>query len=105
MKQYTRTNEQERYLIESGIKARMSIRAIALTIDRSAKTVSEEIGRNGGYLRYHAAKAHNDRTTSNKIGYSKIKAYPKLEHYTSKKLKEGWSQRLLPDALIKKIAR
>jgi transposase, IS30 family len=81
MKQYTRITEEERRLIESGIKSRISIREIAKNIGRPPKTLSKEIQRNGGYLGYHSAQAHFNRNRSNRANYSKIRSNASMEQY------------------------
>jgi transposase, IS30 family len=95
MKHYTRITEQERYLIEKGIREGRSRRAIGKIIDRPTKTVCEEIKRNGGYLGYYAAKAHHERFKSNRDGCSKIDANKFLTQYIREKLKERWSPEVI----------
>jgi IS30 family transposase len=95
MNYYSRITKQERCLIEMGIRAGNSRRSIAVKIGRPTKTVSEEIQRNGGYLRYYAAKAHYERTKSNRIGYSKIDSNPLLAKYIRRKLIEKWSPEVI----------
>lgn len=91
VEKYTRITEKERCLIEQGILSRKSIRAIAKEIGRSAKAVSSEIRRNGGRERYYAKKAHSNRTTSNRKGFSKIEQDSELKEYILEHLKMGWS--------------
>lgn len=95
MRKYTRLTEKERIKIENGIRSGKSNGAIAQKIDRPTKTVSQEIERNGGYLRYHAAKAHYDRNKSNREGYSKISSHENLEQYIREKLAEQWSPEVI----------
>lgn len=95
MNHYTRITEQERCLIEMGIRTKKSIRAIAKTVERPPKTVSQEIRRNGGYLGYYAVKAHYERAGSSRRGYSKIDSNPELVRYIRKKLEEGWSPEII----------
>lgn len=95
MNNYSRLNQQERYLIEMGIRARKSRGAIARTIARPKKTVSLEIRRNGGYLGYYAVKAHFERTKSNRLGYSKIDKIVGLAEYIREKLAEKWSPEVI----------
>ena len=47
----------EREEISRGLVARRSIRSIARLLGRAPSTVSREVGRNGGYGRYRAARA------------------------------------------------
>ncbi len=95
MKKYSRLSKQERYLIENGVKANKSRRKIAELIGRPPKTVSAEISRNGGYLRYYAEKAHYKRTRSNRKGYSKIDSNKKLSAYIRNKLLQKWSPEVI----------
>lgn len=48
---------EEREEIRAGLSAKMSIRAIALTLNRSASTISREVNRNGGRRWYKAVSA------------------------------------------------
>lgn len=91
MEKYIRISEKERIMIEEGIMTRKSIRAIGREIGRSAKTVRAEIARNGGREGYYAKEAHNNRTSSNRKGYSKIERDPELKEYIVEHLKIGWS--------------
>jgi IS30 family transposase len=102
MRKYTRITEQERCLIEIGIRQGKSIRAIARRLDRPAKTISAEIKRNGGYLGYYAVKAHHERRQSNKKGYSKIDSNLLLINYIKEKLKEKWSPEVIAGRWNKK---
>ncbi len=95
MKKYSRLSKQERYLIENGVKAKKSRRKIAELIGRPPKTVSAEISRNRGYLRYYAEKAHYKRTRSNRKGYSKIDNNKELSAYIRDKLLQKWSPEVI----------
>lgn len=95
MEKYTRLTEKERCLIQMGIRAGKGLREIGRSIGRPAKTISQEIKRNGGYYRYYAAEAHANRTISNKSGYSKISANQTLSQYIQEKLQIGWSPEVI----------
>jgi len=97
MNHYTRITEQERCLIEMGVCEGKSIRAIAKRLGRPPKTVSEEIRRNGGYLRYYAVKAHYDRNKSNRTGYSKIDSNPLLANHIRARLAECWAPEVIAE--------
>ena len=95
MTKYIRLTEKERCAIEQGIISRKSIRDIARGIERPAKTVSNELKRNGGKKNYYAVKAHNNRIISNKKGYSKIEINIDLKRYIEEKLKLQWSPEII----------
>lgn len=95
MKKYSRITEKERYLIEYGIRNGRSMRQIAKSIERPAKTIWLEIKRNKGIIGYYAAEAHYKSSKSNKIGYSKITKNKKLEGYIKEKLKLKWSPEVI----------
>src|SRR5271169_3424974 len=95
MTKYTRITEQERYLIESGIRAGKSMRYIALSIGRFPSSVSRELRKNGGCLGYYSKKAHAERNVSNRKGYAKIDKIPLLGEYIRTRLKESWSPEVI----------
>jgi transposase, IS30 family len=95
MKHYTRLSEQERYLIEQGIRKRESISVIARSIARPTKTISLEIKRNGGPLKYYGPKAHYERNKSNRLGYSKIDQNKQMQNYIRSKLMAKWSPEII----------
>jgi len=92
---YSRLNQEERFLIEMGIRVRKSRGAIARSIEHSKKIVSLEIRRNGGYLDYYAVKAPFERAKSNRLGYSKIDRNTGLAEYIRRKLAEKWSPEVI----------
>jgi transposase, IS30 family len=96
MNKYTRITKQERILIEKGICSGKSKTAIAKTIGRPTKTVSMEIDRNGGCLRYYAERADNNKKPSNREGYSKIDETPGLAAYIRENLAE-WSPEIIAE--------
>ncbi len=96
----------EREEISRGVVAGCSIRSIALTLRRAPSTVSREIRRNGGRLRYRAHRADQaawERSRRPKI--CKLVEKRKLAHRVACKLKElwspeqiaGWLKRMSPD--------
>jgi IS30 family transposase len=95
MKNYNRLTEQERYVIENGIRKRMSIGAIACSIDRYKSTISREINKNGGIFKYYAAESEYRRVRSSRIKHSKIDSSLVLKQYVLSKLKLGWSPKVI----------
>jgi IS30 family transposase len=82
----------EREEISRGIAADLSIRAIAVQLDRSPSTVSREINRNGGYYYYRAAQAEQaawDRAQRPKR--CKLACNKALSQIVAKKLQLQWS--------------
>lgn len=83
---------EEREEISRGIVANLSIRAIAIQLDRSPSTISREIDRNGGDRRYRAAKAEQnalDRALRPKV--CKLVLNRPLSKVVESKLKIDWS--------------
>lgn len=95
MKNYNRLTEQERYAIENGIRKRMSIGAIADSIDRVKSTVSREINKNGRIFRYYAAQSQYEKIGSNRANRSKIEYNIVLKQYIMCKLDLGWSPKVI----------
>ena len=96
----------EREEISRGVVAGGSIRSIAVTLGRAASTVSREIGRNGGRLRYRANRADQaawERARRPKI--CKLVQNRELAHSVALNLKQlwspeqiaGWLKRTYPD--------
>ena len=82
----------EREEISRGIVARRSIRSMASLLGRSPSTVSREVCRNGGYVRYRAAEADGQawiRTRRPKR--CKLANSPWLRQAVSRKLGLNWS--------------
>ncbi|MEV5560239.1 helix-turn-helix domain-containing protein [Nonomuraea wenchangensis] len=52
-----RSSAEERESISRGLEAGASLRSIAVSIGRSASTVSREVARNGGRAKYRAVAA------------------------------------------------
>ncbi len=95
MNNYTRLTEKERLLIEMYVRENRGIREIGRLVGRPGKTISLEIQRNGGYLRYYAPQAHANRVISNREGYSKISENPQLESYIRSRLQERWAPEII----------
>lgn len=55
---YTHLTQEERYQIAFGIKARMSLRAIAKQLSRHPSTISREVRGNGKARVYQGLRAH-----------------------------------------------
>ena len=82
----------EREEISRGIVAQLSIRSMALQLNRSPSTISREIKRNGGIDRYRAALADQaawDRAHRPKR--CKLACHPMLKRRVASKLKHHWS--------------
>jgi IS30 family transposase len=83
---------EEREEISRGIVANLSIRAIAIQLDRSPSTISREIDRNGGDQRYRAAQAEQnalDKALRPKV--CKLVLNRPLSKVVESKLKMDWS--------------
>ncbi len=82
----------EREEISRGIVAERSIRSMARLLGRSASTVSRELGRNGGYDRYRAARA-DDRAWdgARRPKRCKLATHPPLRRVVARKLRLNWS--------------
>jgi IS30 family transposase len=82
----------EREEISRGIVAEQSIREMARTLGRAPSTVSREVRRNGGYVRYRAAEADKrawDRGQRPK--QCKLAVNRSLARIVAAKLKMNWS--------------
>jgi IS30 family transposase len=82
----------EREDISRGIAAELSIRTIAIQLDRSPSTVCREVNRNGGYFNYratHADQAAWDRALRPKL--CKLACNKQLTRIIVKKLQSQWS--------------
>ena len=83
---------EEREEISRGLVANLSIRAIAIQLNRSPSTISREIDRNGGDRRYRAAQAEQNalnRALRPKI--CKLVLNRPLSKLVESKLKMDWS--------------
>ncbi len=82
----------EREEISRGIAAGRSIRQIAVLIDRSPSAVSREIKRNGGRVRYRAAKADEAAwNRSRRPKPCKLATNGRLRAVVAQKLSFDWS--------------
>ena len=91
---YKRLGIEEREHISRGLAQKKTIRAIAMEINRSASTISQEIKRNSGKSGYRAFSASQRAKTaaaSRKKGKSKIGQRESLRRYVLEKLNEEWS--------------
>lgn len=82
----------EREEISRGLSANLSIRSIAKTLNRSPSTISREINRNGGILKYRAVSA--DRQTwirAKRPKKSKLQINIPLNDIIADKLSYKWS--------------
>jgi transposase, IS30 family len=82
----------EREEISRGRVAHISLRAMAVTLNRSPSTISREINRNGGYDHYRATPADQaawDRACRPKR--CKLACHPPLVKVVATKLRRGWS--------------
>lgn len=84
--------EVEREEISRGVAARLSIRAIADQLGRSASTISREIKRNGGRQSYRAANAEAQAWQRARRPQSCLLARrPGLRNWVAGKLRRDWS--------------
>lgn len=82
----------EREEISRGIAAAHSIREIARTLDRAASTVSREVGRNGGCVRYRAVEADKNAWSRGKRPKRcKLALNWRLAQLVAAKLQKNWS--------------
>jgi IS30 family transposase len=82
----------EREEISRGLVAHLSLRAMAVNLNRSPSTISREINRNGGYDHYRATPADQaawDRACRPKR--CKLACHPPLVKVVAAKLRLGWS--------------
>ena len=82
----------EREEISRGIVARQSIRSMARFLGRSPSTVSREVGRNGGYDRYRAARADAQAwVRARRPKQCKLATSARLRQAVARKLRLNWS--------------
>ena len=82
----------EREEISRGIAAENSIREIARTLGRAASTVSREVGRNGGCVRYRAVEADKSAWSRGKRPKRcKLALNWRLARLVAAKLQKNWS--------------
>ena len=82
----------EREEISRGLVSQLSLRSIALQLNRAPSTISREIKRNGGYDYYRATKADQaawDRACRPKL--CKLATQPSLSRKVATKLMRNWS--------------
>src|SRR5262245_36853128 len=82
----------EREEISRGIAAHRSARSMARLLGHSPSTVSREIGRNGGYDRYRAARADEQAwVRARRPKRCKLADHPQLRQAVARKLRLNWS--------------
>ncbi len=92
----------EREEISRGIVSGLSIRGVASRIGRSPSTVSREISRNGGRLRYRAAEADEvawNRSRRPKL--CRLATQHRLRYIVARKLQLDWSPQQISGWLAK----
>lgn len=103
----------EREEISRGLSANLSFRAIARTLNRAASTISREISRNGGLLKYRAVSADRRAWLKAKRPKScKLDADANLRAIVSDKLAckwspeqiAGWLKQACPESLAMHIS-
>ena len=83
---------QEREEISRGLSAGLSLRAIARALNRSPSTISREVGRNGGYQRYRAARAETrSREQARRPQPGKLSRHRRLRMLVISKLAQDWA--------------
>lgn len=83
---------EEREDISRGIIAGLSIRAIAQSLNRAPSTISREISRNGGRIKYRASKADtNAWRLAKRPKTCKLLQNKSLALTVASKLKQDWS--------------
>ena len=95
----------EREEISRGIAAGQSIRSIACSLGRSASTVSREINRNGGCVRYRAAGADKRAwDVARRPKACKLATYLRLRQAVARKLQRHWSPEQIAGWLKRRYA-
>ena len=85
---------EEREEISRGVALGLSIREIARRLGRAASTVSREISRNGGGLRYRAAQADRDAwERARRPQQCLLARRPRLRRWVAEHLQLDWSPR------------
>lgn len=82
----------EREEVSRGLASGESIRAIARTLGRAPSTVSREVTRNGGRLRYRATRADSRAwQVARRPKLCKLARWPRLRRLVAGKLRRNWS--------------
>jgi len=94
----------ERQVIERGVAAKQSARAIARTLRRAPSTISREIRRNGArttrHRSYHAATADARAwRAAQRPKVCRLAQYPALSTAVATRLKQDWSPRQIAEWL------
>lgn len=85
---------EDREEISRGLSANNSIRSIAFLLDRSPSTISREINRNGGILKYRASAA--DQAAWKNAKLKKIVTMKLLEDWSPEQI-SGWLKLTYPE--------
>jgi IS30 family transposase len=96
---------QEREEISRGLGRREPLRGIAGRLGRPVSTISREVGRNGGSLRYRAAEAEAaawSRARRPKV--CKLASEPRLRSCVAFKLSQNWSPEQISGWLRRRYA-
>lgn len=97
--------EIEREEISRGIAARMTVRAIARQLGRSASTITREIKRNGGSQSYRASTADAQAWQRARRPQRCLLAQrPRLRNWVAAKLRQDWSPRQIAVGLRQAFA-
>lgn len=93
-KRFKHLNANERFVIEKLLGSKVSIRGIALVLDRSPNTISREIGRNSVCGEYIADKAKHKAWVKRKYSKRqclKVAMDSFLARFVEEKLESKWS--------------
>ena len=90
MSTYVQLQSHERTRIYRGLKAGLSIRSIALSIDRNPATVLREMKRNSDHIGYYPPFAQEAAVKRKARHGPKIERIPILKNYVIEKLNQGW---------------
>lgn len=103
----------EREEIRAGLSAKMSIRAIAIVLNRSPSTISREVQRNRGRRYYKAVDANNRASRmAKRPKLCLLEQNPQLRNVVLEKLKlkwspeqiSGWLKRTMPRQKVMRIS-
>ena len=96
---------EEREQISRGLAAGQSLARIAKQLARPTSTVSREVRRNGGAVRYRAASAHRAaRRRARRPKVRRLVADPSLARWVEYKLKRRWSPQQIAADLRQRYA-
>lgn len=101
MKNYTQLSEENRFEIYGLRKASLSLRKIALEINKSPSTISRELKRNEGNRGYRPKQAQEKATNRRKHAKKFIKMNAKLIEKIEAMLYQDWSPEQISGVLAK----